>query len=282
MDKASKNWDSEILKALAHPIRRCIIECLREKNALSFNELTELVNIGNHGRLGFHLRALRGLVGRKGSPSKYCLTDRGQLASELAWDVQFIISRGGRDLAHEPTRYVRRLALQDHALLLYSSEDAKREISYSFLEAGLPKKEALIYFVPEGKLDLENREIQRHGIGSDYYRNGAFTIMSAEEWYLRRGGAQAKTIIANALALANEKQRAGFKGTRFVGEMSVFFDNARSEELLEYEAKLGRQLPANICGLCLYDTDQVSEKQVNELLRYHGHIITRDIAWKTV
>jgi DNA-binding transcriptional ArsR family regulator len=134
-----KNWDEELLKALAHPIRRRIIECLREKNALSYNELLKLINIENHGKLGFHMRALKGLVERDSSTKKYCLTDRGQVAGELIWDINFIISRGGRDLAQEPTRYVRNLKFGDHALFMYNMEEDRREISFSFLEAGLPR-----------------------------------------------------------------------------------------------------------------------------------------------
>lgn len=107
-----KNWDDEILRALAHPVRRLIIESLREKNVLSFNELLAYSEIVNHGKLGFHLRTLKGLVEREPSTGKYRLTDRGQLAGELIWDIQFIISRGGRDLQQEPTTHVRRLFLR--------------------------------------------------------------------------------------------------------------------------------------------------------------------------
>jgi DNA-binding transcriptional ArsR family regulator len=278
--EALKNWDDEILRALAHPVRRRIIETLREKNILSFNELLEFLSIVNHGKLGFHLRALRGLVEREPSTNKYRLTDRGQLAGELIWDIRFIITRGTRDLAQEPTRYVRRLAFGDHAFLLCDTEYVKHEICFSFLEAGLPKGEAAVYLVPENKLDSENRVIQRYGISTDYFQNKAFTIMSSEEWYVKKGKAQAETIIANLLALVKEKQKAGFKGVRIAGEMGVFFDRAKAKELLRYEAKLGRKLPLNICALCLYDTEKLDEKQLTQLTKCHGHLISKDIAWK--
>jgi len=222
--KVLKDWDDEIHSALAHPIRRRIIECLQEKKYLSFHELLKYLGIGNHGKLGFHIKALGGLVEREPSMKKYRLTDRGQLAGELIWDIRFIVDRGGRDLAHEPTRYVRRLRFGDHAILYYDTEDAKREISFPFLEAGLPKGEAVVYLVSEHKLDSENREIQRYGISADYFRMKAFTIMSADEWYLKKGKAQAKTIIANWQKLLKEKQKTGFTGLRGAGEMEVFFN----------------------------------------------------------
>jgi len=276
-----KDWDEEIHRALAHPIRRRIIECLQEKNVLSFRELLKYVGIGNHGKLGFHLKALRGLVEREPSMKKFRLTDKGQLAGELIWDIRFIIDRGGRDLAHEPTRYVRRLRFGDHAILYYDAEDVKREITFPFLEAGLPKGEAIVYLVPEHKLDSESREIQRYGISVDYFRTEAFTIMSAEEWYLKKGRAQAKTIIANWEKLLKEKQKAGFTGLRGAGEMEVFFENAKIKELLKYEAALGRQLALDLCALCIYDANRLKEKQVIQLNKYHGHEIFKDIALVT-
>jgi len=276
-----KDWDDEIHRALAHPIRRRIIECLQERNALSFRELLKYVAISNHGKLGFHIKALRDLVEREPSMKKYRLTDRGQLAGELIWDIRFTIDRGGRDLAHEPTRYVRRLRFGDHAVLFYDIEDVKREITFPFLEAGLPKGEAVVYLVPEHKLDSESREIQRYGISADYFRTEAFTIMSAEEWYLKKGKAQAKTIIANTLTLLKEKQKAGFKGLRGAGEMEVFFNYAKIKELLRYEAALGIQFPTNLCVLCLYDTHRVDENQFVQLKKSHSHLILQDIALVT-
>jgi len=276
-----KDWDDEIHRALAHPIRRRIIECLQERNALSFRELLKYVAISNHGKLGFHIKALRDLVEREPSMKKYRLTDRGQLAGELIWDIRFTIDRGGRDLAHEPTRYVRRLRFGDHAILFYDIEDVKREITFPFLEAGLPKGEAVVYLVPEHKLDSESREIQRYGISADYFRTEAFTIMSADEWYLKKGRAQAKTIIANWETLLKEKQKAGFTGLRGAGEMEVFFDNAKIKELLKYEATLGRQLALDLCALCIYDANRLKEKQVIQLNKYHGHEIFKDIALVT-
>ncbi|MFQ5999354.1 MAG: MEDS domain-containing protein [Candidatus Bathyarchaeia archaeon] len=276
-----KDWDDEIHRALAHPIRRHILECLQE-NDLSFRELMRRVAIVNHGKLGFHIRALKGLVEHDPSTKKYRLTDRGQLAGELIWDIRFMITRGGRDLAIEPTRYVRRLRFGDHAILFYDTEDVKREISFSFLKAGLLKGEAVVYVVSEHKLDSERREIQRYGISADHFRKEAFTIMSADEWYLKKGKAQAKTIIANWQKLLKEKQKAGFTGLRGAIESEVFFNYTKVKELLRYEAALGRQLALNLCGLCLYDTHRLDEEQFIQLNKSHGHAIFKGIALKTL
>jgi DNA-binding transcriptional ArsR family regulator len=278
--KLSENWDNAILSALKHPIRRQIIELLREKNTLLYNELLKLINISNHGKLGFHMRALKGLVEREPSTNKYHLTERGLLAGELAWDIRVILSRGSRDLACDPTRYAGNLKFGDHAFFLYDKEDDKRMITFSFLEAGLLRGEAVVFLVPERKLDLENREVQRHGVNADYFRKEAFMILSAEEWYLKKGKARANTIIANMLELLKTKQKAGFTGLRVTGEMEVFFNHAKTEHLLRYEAMLGKQFTHKLCGLCVYDAHTLDEKQISQLTNCHGHIISKDMAWK--
>jgi DNA-binding transcriptional ArsR family regulator len=151
--KTLNAWNNQIHSALAHPLRRRIIQCLQEKGDLSFKELMEYVDIGNHGKLGFHIRALGGLVEHEPSMKRYRLTDRGKLAAELISNVHFTISRGEQVLAHEPIRYVRRLSFGDHALLLYDTGDVKRKITLAFLKAGLPRGEAVVYLVSEHKAD---------------------------------------------------------------------------------------------------------------------------------
>ena len=276
-----KDWDDEIHRALAHPIRRHIIVRLLERSSLSFNELLKYVDIPNHGKLGFHIGTLRGLVEHDPSMKKYRLTERGQLAGELIWDTRFIIARGGRGHAYKPTSYVRHLRLGDHAILFYDTEDIKRQISLPFLTAGLPKGEAVVYIVSEHQLDSECREIAHLGIDIDYFRKKALTVMSADEWFLKKGKAQAKVIIANWLKLVNEKQKAGFTGVRGAAEMEVFVNYAKGKELLKLEAALGRQLPPNLCGLCLYDMHRLDKEQFIQLNQSHAHSIFRGIAWKT-
>lgn len=271
-----KNWDDLIFRALAHSVRRRIIDCLGERKTLSFNELSKLVEVSNHGKLGFHMRALKGLVQRDSSTNKYCLTDRGRLASQLISEMRFMISRS---LADEPAEYAEHLDFGDHAFLMYDTEDAKRRIAYSFMRAGLSKGDAVMYLVSEHKLDSESREIQK-SLGIDDLSNKAFTIMSAEEWYLRKGKAQAKRIIANWQTILKEKQSCGFKGLRGVGEMEVFFNESKVEELFRYEARLGKQFSANLCGLCIYDEHRLDHKQIGRLINFHGHLLCRDMAWK--
>jgi hypothetical protein len=110
----------------------------------------------------------------------------------------------------------------------------------------------------------------------------AFTIMSACEWYLRKGKAKSKTITANWQTLIQEKKKAGFSGVLAAGEMAVFINNGRSEELLRYEESLGRQLAFDLCGLCLHDKNILEEEHFLRVFKCHGHVISKDLLGKTV
>jgi DNA-binding transcriptional ArsR family regulator len=276
-----KDWDSEIHKALAHPIRRRIIECLQEKGVLTFNDLLKYTSMYDHGRLCFHLRALKGLIEHEPSTKRYSLTDRGVLASELMCDIRLTIAKDTLDLNHDPTRYVRHLSPGDHAILFYDTEEIKRQIAYPFLEAGLLKGDATVYIVSEHKLDFESQEIQKYGIDSDNLREEALTILSADEWYIKKGKAQTKTILDNWLTLLKEKQKMGFTKLRAAGETEVFFNYAKNKELLAYEAALGKQLAPAVCALCLCNTHKLDEQEFIQLNHSHNHSIFKGIAFKT-
>lgn len=267
-------WDAEIYRAMSHRIKRRIIECLRDAD-LSFTELFDAVTDGNHGRFGYHLRGLKGVVELEPSTKKYRLTHTGKLLEACIRDFRFITS-----VRKRLTNYVQHLGLRDHAVGFYNTEDFKHEMLFPFLETGLQKNKAVVYLVSEHRLTSEDKAILRYGIDLDQFRTGALTIMSAREWYLKKGKAQAKTIIANWLTLLKEKKKAGFVGLHAITEMGVFFDYAKSKEVLRYEAELGRQFTNDLCALCLYDMNKLDMEQSIQLCSSHGHLISKGVVGK--
>jgi DNA-binding transcriptional ArsR family regulator len=269
-------WDDDAHRAMAHPTKRRIIECLRDAD-LSFTELLNAAEERNHGKFGHHLRKLKAFVELEPSTKKYRLTDRGRLLAAAIQNFRSISSIGGRS-----TNYVQQLRLKDHAVAFYDTQDFRRRITFPFLKAGLSKGEAVIYLVPEHRIDSEFREIQRYCINFEHLLGEGFAIMSADEWYLKKGKAEAQTIISNWVELIEEKKKAGFSGVHAAGEMDTFFDNAKTEELLIYEKSLGQQLTIDLCGLCLYDRDRLEEKQFVHLFKCHGHLISKSVVGKTI
>ena len=258
-------------------MNRKIIECLHDEN-LGFTDLLNRVgDDGNHGRFGYHLRTLSKFVELEPTTKKYRLTDRGELLANLIHDFHFLTLKG-----KEASRYAERLTIRGHAVAFYDNDAFKRQISFPFLRAGLSRGEMALYIVSEDKLDSEVREIQKYGIDLDNLPKGAFTVMSAYEWYLRKGKAKAKTIAMNWQTLIHEKKKAGFVEVHAAGEVAVFISNGKSEELFGYEESLGRQLAFDLCALCLNDENILEERCIARVFNCHGHIISKGILGKTV
>jgi hypothetical protein len=264
-------WDVEIHRAFAHPIRRCIINRLQEKQVLTFEDLRKYCITKDHGKLGFHLRLMRGLVEHYSSAKGYSLTDRGLLAGKILLNIKEEIEKTQEEWL-TPVRFVQRLKFGDHVTLFYDEEQVRDEIVYQYLKRGLLNGEASLYLVPEHRVDNEKRKIEKYGINNDNFPEETVTLMSAEEWYLRKGKAQAKTIINNWRELLKEKQKAGYTGVRGVGEMEPFFDYSR-KILFKYEKELGRQFKTNLSAICCYNGSKLNADEFLELISHHGNSI---------
>jgi len=268
------------LHVLWHPIRRRLLESLWEKDR-SFDELNRICS--NHGRLGYHLRSMSGMMIRDPRRKVYRLTDEGRVAWE--WLVQASSDYARRRLdievtpAQNPFTYADQLNLSDHAFVMYGDADFRRAVAFPFLRAGLTRAMATIYLASEQGMDKERKEMKRRYADiEELEERGAFTIMSAEEWYMRRGKASPHTIVDNWSKLVQEKMREGYKGLQAAAEMDVFFENSKTSELLIYEKKLGRKLPQGLCGMCMYDAPRLEPGQVMSLIETHGHGIFERIA----
>jgi hypothetical protein len=261
---------------MSHPLKRRIIECLRD-NDLSFTELLNLVVEMDHGKFGYHLRSLKGFIKFDATTKKYCLTEKGKFLYAAIRDFRFIIS-----VSMESVRYTEGLGRGDHAVGLCHTEEFKHEIAFPFLKSGLQKGEAVAYIAPEHKHSLIAKETLNYDINGDYLNDETFTIMSAYDWYLEKGKAQGKTIITNRNELVKEKRRAGFAGLRIVNETDIFFDYGKVEELLKYEELLGRRFEMDFSKLCLYNTDRLDFEQLSRICCSHGHIISKGVIGKTI
>lgn len=69
-------------KVLKDETRRKIVLLLNEKGRLSYTDLLKSLEIGNTGRLNYHLKVLGDLL-TKGESGQYILSEKGKLATML-------------------------------------------------------------------------------------------------------------------------------------------------------------------------------------------------------
>jgi len=275
--KGKNSWNHAIQKAMLHSMNRRIIECLYNEDLTFAGLLNKVGHDVNHGKFGYHLRTLREFIKLEPTTKKYSLTDRGELLAEAIQDFRVLSSMG-----KESTRYIEELSVRDHSVLLYDDDNFKHRIVFPYLKAGLSSGKAALYFASEKTMDSETRELRKNGIDIDCLPREAFTMMSACEWYLRKGKAKTKTIIANLQTLIGEKKKTGFSGMQIASEMAVFINNGRSEELLRLEESLGRKLDFDVCALCQYDKNTLEEEYFLRIFKFHGHIISENFVGKTM
>jgi hypothetical protein len=224
------------------------------------------------------------LVRHDSTGKVYQLTDEGRLAYEC-W-IRLLSHTAERCLdlkvsaKHNPVRYAGRLSLGDHACFLYEDEVVRRMVLSSFLGMGLLKDLAVVYVTCEERINHEAKEIRTSGIDVERLeKKGAFTMMSAEEWYLRRGKASPNAIIDNWLNLLREKMKEGYKGVQAAEETTVFLSNAKASQLLSYENKLRNHFPKNLCALCMVDARRLQPEQAISLIKAHRHGVFNGIAF---
>lgn len=248
------------------------------KENLSFAQLLNSVDfIDNRDKLRYHLKLLEGFIEFNPETKKYYLTYRGRLLVSVMADFRNRIA-----VEDSRLRYIEQLTLSDHAFAVYTDEDFKRSIVFPFLKIGLARNSAAVYFVSEEKLDSEMLALERHGVLLDGLPTGALTVTSNFEWYLQRGRAEAKTLLTNWTRLLEAKKQARFAGIYAAGEMAIFVDNGLSRELMEYEEALGRQLPVDVCGFCLYSKRLFDEVDAARVFQSHGHVISEELVGKAL
>jgi hypothetical protein len=266
--RGERSFD-KLLHILEHPIRRRLLGSLWEKD-LSYDELTRICS--NHGRLGYHLRQMCEIVKRVPKEKTYRLTQSGRVAWD--WYAQAPSPNAKGDLEPAPVHvtYACQLGLNEHAFALYEGANSRRAIAFPFLARGLTRSMASIYIVSEKEMDAERKEMRRRYFGvEEFEERGAFTIMSAEEWYMRRGKASSPVIIENWSKLIQEKMSQGYKGIQLAADTNVFFENSKASELLAYEKEVGRNFPKSMCAICMYDSHRVDSGQVTSLIGSHEH-----------
>jgi len=249
----------------------------------SFAELSSICR--NHGELGYHLRSMSALVEKKPEEKSYRFTDEGRLIQGLMIQASLELRKRSLDIEvtakHNPIRYVERLNLGDHAIFLYEDSTFKRAVALPFLRMGLLRGMATVYVASEQRMSQEEKEMERsYPDIEELKERGDLLIMSAEEWYLRRGKASPDVISDNWLRLAREKIKKGYKGLQAAADMNTFLDSRKITELLAYEKKLGPKFPRIICAVCMYEAPRLEPEQIISLIKAHGHGAFEGIGFK--
>lgn len=175
--------------------------------------------------------------------------------------------------------YVEQLKPMDHVIFVYETQEAKHNVLFNYIEAGLKNKEVGVYIASEENPDQIRDAMKRFGIDVERHeKNGALRIFNYDEMYIVDGKFSSSAVTDRLKSLYDETMSKGFKGLRSTGEMGCFFKHNLLKELVEYEQALHRLLELPIIGICAYRTDMFTQAKdpvnfYNELIRAHRFVL---------
>ncbi|MFC1945910.1 PAS domain S-box protein [Chloroflexota bacterium] len=181
-----------------------------------------------------------------------------------------------------PVKTLDTLQPHDHLCLIYESKEEWRDVIIPFLTIGLNRGEKCIYVVDSSTADEIRGYLGEEGIDvTAAEETGHLVILQETAAYIREGSFDPDAMIA---LLQSETQKAiaeGYPALRVTGEMTwVLRGYPGSEKMLEYEAKLNRDLIPNYPCLviCQYDRWRFDPEIIKGVIVTHpllvrGHTI---------
>jgi hypothetical protein len=164
--------------------------------------------------------------------------------------------------------FVKNMKSRDHVVLFYTSPEDKNQVLFTYLKAGLERKEAAAYIASQQSPEQTKQAMSQFGIDvGKYEQKGALKVMDYREWYIVDGKFDIPRTMQLWKDMLAESKKKGFKGLRVTGEMACFFDNKMIRELVEYEKSLHRTLDLPMTAICAYDQQTVAETGSTESLK---------------
>lgn len=176
-------------------------------------------------------------------------------------------------------RFMKQLRPTNHLIFVYDSPEAKYNVLFNYLKAGLDVGEAGVYVASDENPSQIRAAMQQFGIPvEEHEKTGALHIFGHEDIYIIDGKFSTTTTINTWNKLYNEALKKGFKGLRVTGEVACFFKHNLIRELIEYEKTLHRVLDIPMVAICAYNASQINKSKdaanlYGELARAHGTVL---------
>lgn len=176
-------------------------------------------------------------------------------------------------------RFAEQLKPTNHVIFVYDSAEAKHQVLFNYLKAGLTNNEAAVYVASDEKPSQIQEAMKDFGIDIEKYeKGGALQVLSYRDIYIIDGKFSLTTTMNLWNRLFNEALKKGFNGLRVTGEMACFFQHDLVKELLEYEKALHRILDTPMIAICAYNTNMLNKANdpinlYTELVKAHGTVL---------
>jgi len=176
-------------------------------------------------------------------------------------------------------RFMEQLRPTNHLIFVYDSPEAKYNVLFNYLKAGLDVGEAGVYVASDENPSQIREAMKQFGIKvEEHEKTGALHIFGHEDIYIIDGKFSTNTTINLWNKLYNEALKKGFRGLRVTGEVAYFFKHNLIRELIDYEKALHTVLDIPMIAICAYNASQINKSKdpanlYGELARAHGTVL---------
>ena len=170
----------------------------------------------------------------------------------------------------------------NHIIAVYPNKQEKFNEAFAFLKDGLERNEVAVITTTDLSKDEIRARMEKDWQLSvaELESQGDVIIRTTEETYFPDGMPNIHRTIALWSTLVENCLNKGKRGIRVFGDMSAFFKNGFTKELLEYESCLEQRFNLPIIGICAYDfkdfDNNIKLEQARQLKQYHDTIWIED------
>jgi PAS domain S-box-containing protein len=179
-------------------------------------------------------------------------------------------------MAHRSTsiqQALEQLQPHDHLCIIYETPDEWRKIVIPYLVRGLEAGERCVYVVDHHTADTIRQYLGEQGIDVPAAESsGQLFILHETEAYTRSGQFDPDKMIEFLIEATEQAVRDGYSCLRVTGEMTwMLRGHPGSEKLLEYEARLNRDLFQKYpcIAICQYDRRRFDPEIIEGVILTH-------------
>ncbi len=166
-----------------------------------------------------------------------------------------------------------------HLGLIYETKQEWRDAVVSFIAIGLRRGQRCLCIMDAGAADETRGYLAEDGIDiASAERTGQLVMLDQKDAHTREGPLEPDQMIALLIEENLKAQAEGCPALRTTVEMSfMLHDSVRLDRLLEYEAKLNRDVfPHHLCiGMCQYDRHRFSPEVIKDAIMMHPLLVYR-------
>jgi hypothetical protein len=172
---------------------------------------------------------------------------------------------------------LQRIEQGNHIIAVYPNKDEKFNEAFAFLKDGLQRNEVIVLTttdLPKDEIRARMRNEWEVDV-AELESTGDLIIRTTEELYFPDGIPNIQRTMALWSTLVENCLSKGKRGIRVFGDMTAFFKNGFTKELLQYESCLEQRFNFPAIGICAYDSkdvDIMTLEQIRQLQQHHNPV----------